>query len=127
MSKLPSLDEITANALEYVHDGKTASVKIGPKDVVLVTIGSQIADLAIGSMTAPAVPHLTGRSWALWERLARARPEFGRPDVFFGEQHIRDAKWMTFTVTTTDPTFFELMKAFSGSEPGRGGLMTFKD
>jgi oleate hydratase len=30
-------------------------------------------------------------------------------------------------VTTKDPTFFQLMEKFSGSEAGKGGLITFKD
>jgi oleate hydratase len=30
----------------------------------------------------------------------------------------------SFTVTTKDPTFFQLMEKFSGSEAGKGGLIT---
>jgi oleate hydratase len=95
--------------------------------LVLVTNGSQTADQSLGSMTAPAIPRNDGRSWALWKRLARGRREFGNPDAFFGETHLSDTAWITFTVTTTDPTFFELVTKFTGSEPGRGGHMTFKD
>ncbi len=123
----PSTDKIAANSLEYVRQGNTSIVDISQRDLVLVTIGSQVADVSIGSMTAPPVPRHTGQSWALWERLARGRPEFGNPGTFFGKERIGDSKWMTFTATTTDPIFFDLMRAKSGSEPGRGGLMTFKD
>ena len=123
----PSLDVMTANSLEYVRDGKPMTIEIGSEDLVLVTNGSQTADLSVGSMTTPPKSTFEGRSWALWKRLAQGRPEFGNPDVFFGEQHVRDTQWLTFTVTTSDTTFVELMTAFTGSEPGRGGHMTLKD
>jgi oleate hydratase len=123
----PSLEEVRANSLEYVRGGDTAVIEVGVDDLVMVTNGSQIADLSVGSMTSPASPHSTGRSWALWKRLARGRPEFGNPDAFFGEDRVGDAKWLSFTVTTTDPTYFEQMTELTGSEPGRGGLLTLKD
>ena len=34
---------------------------------------------------------------------------------------------MTFTVTDTGTEFIEQMRALTGSEPGRGGLLTLKD
>jgi oleate hydratase len=69
---------------------------------VWVTNGSQTGDLGVGPMTEAPKLKLAGRSWALWERLARGRPGFGRPEVFFGEQHLADTKWTTFTVTATE-------------------------
>jgi oleate hydratase len=35
--------------------------------------------------------------------------------------------WESFTVTLKDTAFFDKMRAFSGNEPGTGGLVTFKD
>ena len=35
--------------------------------------------------------------------------------------------WESFTVTLKDSAFFDKMRAFSGNEPGTGGLVTFKD
>lgn len=123
----PSRKEITANSIEYVQKGTIKTVEIAPDDIVLITIGSQVADLGIGAMnSAPKIEH-TGRSWALWKKLAKGRNQFGNPKIFFGIENVKDAKWLTFTVTSTDPTFFEAMTEFTGSEPGRGGLMTFKD
>ena len=118
---------ITANALEYTRNGETTKVEVGEEDIVLVTNGSQVADLAIGSMTRPPEQHLSDDYWSLWRRLALGRPEFGRPETFFGKDHVPDTKWFTYTVTTRDPTFFGLMTKLTGSEPGRGGLMTLKD
>ena len=51
---------------------------------MLVTLGSQAADLSVGSMTEAPRPRRSGRSWALWQRLAQGRTDFGHPDVFFG-------------------------------------------
>jgi oleate hydratase len=122
-----SVDQITANSLQYVRAGKPMTVEVEPDDLVLVTNGSQTADLSLGSMAAPAILRFEGRSSALWKRLAHGRREFGNPEAFFGEAHVGDTAWLTFTVTTTDSAFFELVTEFTGSEPGRGGHMTFKD
>jgi oleate hydratase len=118
---------ITASRLDYDRDGATTSVAIAPEDVVLVTLGSQAADLSVGSMTEAPPPHRSGRPWALWQRLAQGRTDFGNPDVFFGTAHVPDTQWITFTVTTTGTEFFELMTALTGSAAGSGGLVTLKD
>ena len=55
------------------------------------------------------------------------RPGFGDPDVFFGDAAVSDSRWVTFTVTTTGDEFIDQMTALTGSEPGRGGLVTLKD
>lgn len=123
----PSTDWFTATALEHQRDGAIEIIELGADDVVLVTNGSQTTDLSIGSMTMPPKPCSEGQSWALWKRLAANGAGFGRPDVFFGAQHIPDTKWLTFTVTTTDAMFFDQMKVLTGSEPGRGGFVALKD
>lgn len=122
-----SREEITAVSLTLNQNGNIETTPIDPKDIVLVTNGSQIADLAVGSMTEPPILQLTGRSWALWERLAKGRPEFGNPSTFFGEDKIAEAQIQTFTVTTRDPAFIEHVSQLTASAPGRGGLVTFKD
>jgi oleate hydratase len=63
--------------------------------------------------------------WALWEKLAQGRPQFGNPAVF--NSCIAQSCWESFTVTLKNPTFFDQMNQFSGNEPGTGGLVTFKD
>ncbi len=78
-------------------------------------------------MTEAPQPRRSGRPWALWQRLAQGRTDFGNPDVFFGTAHVPDTQWVTFTVTTTGTEFFEQMTALTGSEPGSGGLVTLKD
>ncbi len=122
-----SREEITAVAISVNHGGITETISVGPNDILLVTNGSQIADMAVGSMTAPPALKHTGRSWALWQRLAKGRPEFGNPSVFFGEHKVTAAQIHTFTVTTADPAFIDLVSQLTGSAPGRGGLVTFRD
>jgi oleate hydratase len=123
----PSPNSITVNRLEYERDGASASIAVGPEDLVLVTTGSQAADFSTGSMTEAPSPRPSGRSWALWERLAQGRTDFGNPDVFFGAARIPDSLWVTFTVTDTGTEFSNQIAALTGSESGRGGLLTLKD
>jgi oleate hydratase len=123
----PAPGRITASRLDYHRDGATSSVAVAPEDVVLVTLGSQVADLSVGSMREAPQPRRSGRLWALWQRLAQGRTDFGNPDVFFGTAHVPDEQWVTFTVTTTGTEFFDQMTALTGSKPGSGGLVTLKD
>jgi oleate hydratase len=123
----PASDRITVNRLDYERAGAATSVAVGPEDIVLVTTGSQAANLAVGSMTEPPRPQGSGRSWALWRRLAQGRTDFGNPDVFFCPARIPDSRWVSFTVTTTATQFIEQMSALTGSAPGIGGLVTLKD
>jgi oleate hydratase len=123
----PSPGRITAGRLDYERDGAATSVAVAPEDVVLVTLGSQVADLSVGSMTEAPQPRRSGRPWALWERLAQGRTDFGNPDVFFGTAQVPDAHWVTFTVTTTGTEFFDQMTVLTGSVPGSGGLVTLKN
>jgi oleate hydratase len=85
------------------------------------------ADKSFGSMTqAPQIERgKRSGAWRLWETIAAGRPEFGNPATF--DNHIGESLWESFTVTMNDPTFLQLMQKFSGSEAGKGGLITFKD
>src|SRR5215471_17949884 len=123
----PSPGRITVNRLDYERDGMATSVAVGPDDLVLVTTGSQAADLSVGSMTEAPRPQRGGGSWELWKRLARGRTDFGDPDVFFGTARVPDSRWVSFTVTTTGTEFIDQLSALTDSEPGSGGLVTLKD
>jgi len=117
----------TVNRLDYERRGTATSVEVAQEDLVLVTTGSQAADLAAGSMTDVPSPRPSGRSWALWERLAQGRSDFGNPEVFFGTARIPDSLWVTFTVTERGSEFVNQIVALTGSEAGLGGLVTLKD
>lgn len=123
----PAPGRITVQWLDCVHDGAATRVAVGPDDIVLLTTGSQAAELSAGSMTQPPPRRRSDASWALWRRLAEARPGFGDPGVFFGDAVIPEARWITFTVTSKSPAFTGLIATLTGSEPGRGGLVTLKD
>lgn len=123
----PSPGRITVDRLDYERGGAATSVAVAPDDLVLVTTGSQAADLSAGSMTEAPSPRSSGRTWALWKRLAQGRMDFGNPDVFFGAPRIPDSRWVIFTVTDTGSEFVNKMTELTGSEPGRGGLVTLKD
>jgi oleate hydratase len=53
-------------------------VAIGPEGIVLLTTGSQAADLSVGSMTEPPPKRRGSSTWALWQRLAEERSGFGK-------------------------------------------------
>jgi oleate hydratase len=123
----PSSDRITVDRLDCQRGGAAMPVAVAPDDIVLVTTGSQAADICAGSMTKAPSPRPSGRSWALWEHLALGRRDFGKPDVFFGAPRIADSLWVTFTVTDMGTEFVDRIAALTGSEAGRGGLITLKD
>ncbi|HLH90078.1 MAG TPA: oleate hydratase [Xanthobacteraceae bacterium] len=123
----PAPDGLTVDRLDYERGGTTTSVAVAPEDVVLVTTGSQAADLCAGSMTSVPSRRPSGRSWALWQRLAQGRKGFGKPDVFFGPDRIDDSLWVTFTVTDAGTEFIDQIAALTNSTAGLGGLVTLKD
>jgi oleate hydratase len=75
----PAPDRITVDRFDYERDGAATSIAVGPEDLVLVTLGSQAADLSVGSMTEAPRPRRSGQCWALWKRLAQGRTDFGNP------------------------------------------------
>jgi oleate hydratase len=127
VSFAPSPGQMTVNRLDYERDGSTRSVAIAPKDIVLVTTGSQAADLSIGSMIQAPQPLDTGRSWVLWKRLSKEHKGFGNPDAFFGADRIGDSRWVTFTVTTTGTEFIDQVAELTSSASGNGAFLILKD
>lgn len=116
-----------ATALRYQTAGSHQQAALGDNDYLFVTLGSMVDSAAIGTMTTPAVLNIQGTTgaWALWERIALKDAAFGRPAVF--NSHVDQSKWMSFTVTLRDPTFFDHMERFTGNKPGTGGLVTMTD
>jgi oleate hydratase len=123
-----SSGHMTVNRLKCERGGAATSVDVASDDIVLVTTGSQAADLSAGTMdTPPPPPPHTGRSWALWKTLAEKHKGFGNPDAFFGPPRIADSRWVTFTVTTTGKQFLDEITNLTHSGAGSGGLLTLKD
>jgi oleate hydratase len=123
----PSPDRLTVDRLDFEREGVASSVAVSTEDIVLVTTGSQAADLSEGTMNEPPPPKGGGRSVALWRRLAEGRVGFGDPDVYFDPAKAADSRWVTFTVTTTGTEFVDRLTALTGSAPGAGGLVTLRD
>ena len=108
------------------HD-KSEVIAVNDDDFVFMQNGSMTDASSLGSMTsAPRkLTKVDSGGWALWEKLAEGRPQFGNPAAF--NSCIAQSYWESFTVTLKNPTFFDKMIHFSGNQPGTGGLVTFKD
>ena len=120
-------DRKTVERIVYTRNGVSGEIVVGEKDFVIVTLGSMTEASSLGSMdSAPVLNGKTeGGAWTLWEKLAAGRPAFGQPSVF--ADHIEESKWVSFTTTQRDPTFFRLVRDLTGNVPGEGGLITFAD
>ena len=122
--------EYGAFAVTGIHcrrQEKNEVIAVNDNDYVFVQNGSMTDASSLGSMTRP--PDNLGKAdsggWALWEKLAKDRPQFGNPAAF--NSCIAQSCWESFTVTLKNPAFFDKMFQFSGNQPGTGGLVTFKD
>jgi len=119
--------EITATRILMIQDGKQKEIVVEADDIVLVTIGSMVADSSLGSNSAAPELITTKKdgAFALWETLAKGRKDLGNPSVF--SDHIDEAKWESFTVTSKDPLFYQRIEQLTGNEAGRNGMVTLKD
>ena len=119
--------ETIVDRIIYEQNGQTGEIEVGPKDYVLVTLGSMTEASSLGSMDlAPALKGKTdGGAWTLWEKIAAGRPEFGRPSVF--ADHIEESKWVSFTTTLHDQSFLRIVRDLTGNVPGEGGLITLPE
>lgn len=107
-------------------DENEVVTEVAEEDIALITLGSMTDSSSQGSHEAPALFD-AGRdpAWQLWRDIARHSSGFGRPDVFAGDTG--RSRWMSFTATMRDSSFFDYMTAFTGNEPGTGGLVTLVD
>jgi oleate hydratase len=119
--------ERSVQGISYRSDGERNTLAVAADDLVFVTLGCMTENSSLGTMLSPAVldSKKSGGAWALWENIAKGRPGFGHPEVF--ADHIDQTKWMSFTVTLTDPAFFQFIEDFTGNEAGTGGLFTMVD
>ena len=123
-----SSGRLTADRLDIQLGSGQTTIAVASDDIVLVTTGSQAADMAPGKMDEPpGPPPHPGQSWALWKTLAGKHKGFGNPDAFFGDPRITDSRWVTFTVTTTGTEFLDEITNLTHSGTGSGGLLTLQD
>jgi oleate hydratase len=111
----------------YERGGRDYALDIRSGDFIIVTLGSMTEASSLGTTDKPAELKQKdkGGAWTLWERIAQDHPEFGRPSTF--SDHIDESKWISFTATLREPTFFEFVRDFTGNVAGEGGLVTFAD
>ena len=116
---------VTALVLEA--DAGRERIDIGEHDLLFVTLGSMTEDSTLGTMDTPAAMNVDRESgaWAFWHRLVTKIPNLGRPEAFCGD--VGASRWESFTVTLSDPYFFEFMERFTGNRAGEAGLVTFRD
>ena len=119
--------KFTVTAIRCLREDRSETIAVNDHDLVFLQNGSMTDASSLGSMTsAPAKRTKADSSgWALWEKLAEGRPQFGDPSAF--NSCIAQSCWESFTVTLKTPAFFDQMNQFTGNEPGTGGLVTFKD
>jgi oleate hydratase len=117
----------TVERIVCVRDGHADEITVSNKDYVIVTLGSMTEASSLGAMdSAPILKSkCDGGSWALWEKIADGHPQFGHPANF--TDHIDESKWVSFTTTLHDPTFFNHIRGLTGNIPGEGGLITFPE
>jgi oleate hydratase len=112
------------------------TIKVRPRDLVFVTIGSIVEDTAYG--TDDTVPKLQvnqpdpliGSSWQLWKKLAEKSPDFGRPEKFCAD--VPSSTWESATLTCKPSPLTEKIKELAVNDPysGKtvtGGVVTFTD
>lgn len=63
-------------------------------------------------------------AWDLWENIAKIHTDFGKPKVF--DDHAKESKWESFTITFKNRTFFDMMEKLTGNREGTGGGTTIK-
>lgn len=119
--------KFVVTAIQCQRAGAQERIVVNAGDLVFFQNGSMTDASSLGSMHSapPALTKQDSGGWTLWEKLAQGRPDFGNPAAF--NSSIAESMWESFTVTLKDTVFFDKMKAFSGNEPGTGGLITFKD
>ncbi len=113
--------------LHCLQQGRSFTHSLEREDLAFITIGSMTADSRNGDDDhAPALVHdKRDGAWTLWEKMAHKAPGLGRPTAFCG--NVDESKWESFTLTMRSRLLIDRIAAFSGNQPGTGGLMTFKD
>jgi oleate hydratase len=120
-------DGYTVEKIIVEEGGCARDIGVREQDRVIITLGSMTEGSSLGSMDSPAalLGKADGGCWTLWERIAARKRNFGTPSTF--ADHIEQSKWLSFTTTLHDPTFFELIRDLTGNVPGEGGLITFPE
>ena len=129
-------EALTTTAIQCSTDDGEQTIKLGPQDLILVTLASIVEDTAYGDDNS--VPTLrvgeqdaaVGMAWKLWKNLARKSPNFGRPEKFCGD--VPRSTWESATLTCKPSPLIDKIKELSVNDPYSGntvtgGIITFTD
>jgi myosin-crossreactive antigen len=96
-------DAITVTAIHCRRDGEAQIIRVRPEYLVFFQNGSMTDASSYGSMYSapPKLDKRDSQGWALWEKLAARRPQFGNPAAF--NSSIPESWWESFTVTLQEP------------------------
>ncbi len=132
-SAVTNVNFIDKNEKKQIHqltvlskeDEKT--IEVEKNDLVFLSLGSMVADYSTGSMDNPSAkePSSKSLSWDLWEKIVLISNQFGKPAVF--NKNIEKTKWTAFTVTFSDPLFFDLLQKITKRKAGEEGPLTIID
>jgi oleate hydratase len=119
--------KIAVTGIHCQRNGSLETIHVAEGDLVFFQNGSMTDASSNGSTTSAPIrlSKKDSGGWALWEKLAADRPEFGNPAAF--NSNVSESYWESFTVTLKDAAFFDQMEGFTGNRAGTGGLVTFKD
>ncbi|MDR3127715.1 MAG: oleate hydratase, partial [Bifidobacteriaceae bacterium] len=121
-----------AEKLDLLQNGKKYSIKLSENDLVFITNGSCTESSTRGdNQTAAKVgKNGVGACWDLWRNIASQSDEFGKPAKFC--EDVDSTKWMSATVTITNPEIIKLIskvctrEMFTGNQVS-GGVITMQD
>ena len=123
-------EPLRVTQLSWRSADQTVTQNISENGRVLITLGSMTEGSSLGTthQATAIVPAVEDGSWALWRRIAKASPRFGRPERFAGSgEAAYRTMWESFTVTLRSSAFHSFMASFTGNAAGTGGLVTLKD
>ncbi|HNX78117.1 MAG TPA: oleate hydratase [Candidatus Rifleibacterium sp.] len=119
--------KLSITNLEMVTDDQKAILPVNDNDLVFLTLGSMTAFFSAGSMnTPPPLPtQVDSCAWNLWKNIAAVSDTFGNPELFMADT--RASRWVSFTMTFSNPIFFSLLEKITRTTAGREGPITIKD
>lgn len=103
-------------------------IPIAGDDICLVTDGDESRWFSWGNWEQPAecLPDRGPEEASFWALAASKRPGLlGCPKVFFGNAQFTET--IDFSIVCRGDTLLRKIEAFSGNQPGSGGLVTLKE
>ncbi len=119
-------DKLALKTLQLQINQEPNEIDVSDNDLVFMTLGSMTSMFSVGSMKSPpTTPALDSTDWNFWKNIAPLSPEFGNPHLFLADCDA--TKWVSFTITFTNPVFTDLLEKITRTKAGREGPITIKD